>query len=76
MNASADMSIVTLVMNASPVVQCVLAILVIASLASWATIFSKWIVLSRTLRQTEEFEQRFWSGANLTKLLELSLIHI
>ena len=55
MNASADMSIVTLVMNASPVVQCVLAILVIASLASWATIFSKWIVLSRTLRQTEEF---------------------
>ena len=70
MNASADMSIVTLVMNASPVVQCVLAILVIASLASWATIFSKWIVLSRTLRQTEEFEQRFWFGANLTKLLE------
>ena len=70
MNASADMSIVTLVMNASPVVQCVLAILVIASLASWATIFSKWIVLSRTLRQTDEFEQRFWSGANLTKLLE------
>ena len=70
MNASADMSIVTLVMNASPVVQCVLAILVIASLASWATIFSKWIVLSRTLRQTEEFEQRFWSGAYLTKLLE------
>ena len=69
MNASADMSIVTLVMNASPVVQCVLAILVIASLASWATIFSKWIVLSRTLRQTDEFEQRFWSGANLTKLL-------
>ena len=59
MNASADMSIVTLVMNASPVVQCVLAILVIASLASWATIFSKWIVLSRTLRQTDEFEQRY-----------------
>ena len=70
MNASADMSIVTLVMNASPVVQCVLAILVIASLASWATIFSKWIVLSRTLRQTEEFEQRFWSGAILTELRE------
>ena len=70
MNASADLSIVTLVMNASPVVQCVLAILVLASLASWATIFSKWIVLSRTLRQTDAFEQRFWSGANLIKLLE------
>lgn len=70
MNASADMSIVTLVMNASPVVKCVLAILVLASLASWATIFSKWIILSRTLRQTDIFEQRFWSGANLTKLLE------
>ena len=75
MNASADMSIVTLVMNASPVVKCVLAILVLASLVSWATIFSKWCVLSRTLRETDGFEQRFWSGANLTKLLETASAH-
>ena len=68
--SSADLSIVTLVMNASVVVQCVLGILVLASLMSWATIFSKAIVLSRTARQTEEFEKRFWSGADLAKLFE------
>lgn len=70
MNATADLSIITLVMNASTVVKVVLGILVFASLVSWGTIFSKWIVLSRAMRQTEEFEQRFWSGANLAKLYE------
>jgi len=70
MNFNAEMSIVSLVMNASTVVKCVLAILVLASLVSWATIFTKWIVLSRALRQTNEFEQRFWSGVDLAKLFE------
>ena len=70
MNATADLSIITLVMNASTVVKCVLGILVIASLISWATIFSKAIVLSRAMRQAEEFENRFWSGADLAKLFE------
>lgn len=70
MNTTADLSIITLVMNASIVVKCVLGILVFASLISWATIFSKCIVLSRAMRQTNEFEQRFWSGADLAKLFE------
>ena len=70
MNSSADLSIITLVMNASVVVQCVLGLLVLASLLSWTTIFSKMIVLSRAVRQTDEFEGRFWSGTELTKLLE------
>ncbi len=70
MNASADLSIVTLVMNASVVVKCVLGLLIVASLASWATIFSKAIVLSRSARETDDFEKRFWSGADLAKLYE------
>lgn len=70
MNTTADMSIITLVMNASIVVKCVLGILVFCSLVSWTTIFSKWIVLSRAMRQTDEFEKRFWSGAELGKLYE------
>ena len=80
---SADLSIITLVMNASIVVKCVMGILLIASLSSWATIFSKMLVLSRSRRQTDDFEKRFWSGLDLAKLYEtastrpeLSLIHI
>ena len=70
MNTTADLSIITLVMNASIVVKCVLAILVAASLISWATIFSKGLVLSRAARQSDDFEKRFWSGADLAKLYE------
>lgn len=67
---SADLSIITLVMNASVVVKCVMAILLLASLSSWATIFSKIIVLSRSRRQTDDFDKRFWSGLDLAKLYE------
>lgn len=67
---SADLSIITLVMNASIVVKCVMGILLIASLSSWATIFSKMLVLSRSRRQTDDFEKRFWSGLDLAKLYE------
>lgn len=56
---SADLSIITLVMNASVVVKCVMGILLIASLSSWATIFSKMLVLSRSRRQTDDFESAF-----------------
>ena len=67
---SADLSIITLVLNASIVVKCVMVILLLASLSSWATIFSKMLVLSRSLRQTDDFDKRFWSGLDLAKLYE------
>lgn len=70
MNASADLSILTLITNASVVVKIVLAILLTLSLASWTVIFRKFFALSRATRQTDDFETRFWSGADLTKLLE------
>ena len=41
---SADLSIITLVMNASVVVKCVMGILLVASISSWAAIFSKMLV--------------------------------
>ena len=70
MNASADLSILTLVSNASIVVKIVLSILIVLSLASWTVIFRKFLALSRAARQTDDFESRFWSGTELTKLLE------
>lgn len=67
---SADLSIITLVMNASVVVKCVMGILLVASISSWAAIFSKMLVLSRSSRQTDDFDKRFWSGLDLAKLYE------
>ena len=70
MNATADLSILTLITNASIVVKIVLAILIILSLASWTVIFKKFFAVTRAARQTDDFESRFWSGTELTKLLE------
>ena len=70
MNSVSDLSLLTLVAQASPVVKIVLAILVFLSLLSWTVIFRKAIMITCAARQTDEFETRFWSGTELTKLLE------
>ena len=63
-----DLSIFTLVTQASLVVQLVMAGLLLASLASWTVIFGKVFSL-RGLRQgNEDFERDFWSGKNLNDL--------
>jgi len=63
-----DLSFFTLIMNASPVVQAVMALLVFASLASWSMIFDRSRVLKKAKAAAEGFEQRFWSGGDLGKL--------
>lgn len=67
---SADLSLLTLIANASLVVKAVLAILIILSLVSWTVIFQKYFMLHRAQQDTESFENRFWSGTELTHLLE------
>jgi len=54
-----DLSIVHLLLNASGVVQAVVALLVIVSIASWAVIFSKSTVLARATKSNGAFEQAF-----------------
>lgn len=63
-----DMSIVTLLLNASLVVQLVVALLLAVSVVSWAAIFRKVFALQRVRRLTDGFEREFWSGANLNEL--------
>ncbi len=63
-----DMSITALVMQASLVVQIVMAGLVLTSLASWTVIFGKLFGLRRIRNSNEEFEREFWSGRSLTEL--------
>ena len=70
MNAAADLSILSLLTKATLVVQIVMAILVLVSLASWTAIFSKWFAIRRARAQTEGFERSFWSGAELNQLYQ------
>jgi len=63
-----DFSIVTLLLHASPVVQLVVAGLLMISMASWSVIFSKLVGLRRIRGRNDGFEQDFWSGKNLNEL--------
>ncbi len=63
-----DLSILHLVLNASIVVQAVMLLLMLVSIASWAAIFRKLFALRRVKAHNEEFEREFWSGASLNDL--------
>jgi biopolymer transport protein TolQ len=63
-----DLSIITLVLEASIVVQVVMFILLSASIASWTFIFSKRRELKQATDITMDFEQEFWSGVGLVEL--------
>ncbi|WP_424991623.1 protein TolQ [Paludibacterium purpuratum] len=64
------MSFVSLILNASLVVQLVMAGLVLTSILSWALIFNKTFVLKSARRDSDEFERQFWSGTDLNRLYE------
>ena len=70
MTASADLSIISLILHASIVVKIVLTILLALSVISWTMIFQKWFRVQRAQKATEDFEKRFWGGADLGSLFE------
>ncbi len=63
---NSDMSIMHLVLGASPIVQGVLIILVMASVLSWALILGKSRQLRRARRMAEDFEQDFWGSSDIS----------
>ncbi|MFM8692453.1 MAG: protein TolQ [Limnohabitans sp.] len=63
-----DMSIVSLVLHASLVVQIVMAILLALSVTSWAAIIRKLGAIKRIRKLNDEFERVFWSGTSLNEL--------
>ena len=63
-----DFSIVSLLLNASWVVQAVVVLLITLSIISWAAIFRKLFALKRVTALTEDFERDFWSGSSLNDL--------
>jgi biopolymer transport protein TolQ len=70
---SKDLSIISLIANASVLVQLVMLALLLASLASWYYIFRKRYSLRRAQQQAEEFEKEFWSGGNLNELYQAAV---
>ena len=63
-----DLSITALILQASLVVQLVMAGLAITSLISWTVIFGKVFGLKRVRKSNDDFEREFWSGRSLTEL--------
>ena len=63
-----NLSLTHLILQASVLAQMVLGLLIAASIASWAVIFSKRAMLARARNNAEKFEDRFWSGGNLADL--------
>jgi len=63
-----DLSIVSLLLHASWVVQAVVALLIGISIASWAAIFKKIVALKRAQLLNDEFDREFWSGTSLNDL--------
>ncbi len=60
-----DLSFLQLVLNASPLVQLVMASLMAASVISWTMIFDRSRVLKKARQAADQFEERFWSGGDL-----------
>jgi len=65
---NSELSFLSLVLNASPLVQAVMVLLILASVVSWAMIIDRSRVLKKARREADEFENRFWSGGDLGEL--------
>lgn len=63
-----NLSIWSLIANASLLVQGVMAILFIASVMSWVMIIQRGLYLRSAQRGYREFEDAFWSGVDLNSL--------
>ncbi|MEM7651475.1 MAG: protein TolQ [Pseudomonadota bacterium] len=59
-----------LFMMADPIVKAVMLMLILASIWSWAIVFSKKATLSRLNRKASIFEDSFWSGEPLDKIYQ------
>jgi biopolymer transport protein TolQ len=70
MTATQNLSFVSLIANASVLVQLVMLLLLVVSVMSWHYIFRKMFAIRKARTQTEEFERAFWSGGSLQTLYQ------
>jgi biopolymer transport protein TolQ len=67
---SHDLTIVSMIVNASIVVKAVMVLLLLASMLSWTYIFVKIFAIRRARRQADDFEREFWGGSDLVGLYQ------
>ncbi|MEZ5659665.1 MAG: protein TolQ [Burkholderiaceae bacterium] len=65
-----ELSILSLIGQASPLVKVVMGILLLMSLASWTIIFRKFFGLAAAKRTTRAFENDFWKDRDLGSLYQ------
>jgi biopolymer transport protein TolQ len=63
-----NLSIVSLILEASLVVQLVMLCLLVASIASWTIIIEKSRMLKQSVAAADDFEASFWSGGDLASM--------
>ncbi len=68
MTETTDLSILSLVLNASFLVQIILLLLLLASVWSWSIIFGKLTDFKKYRAEAADFEERFLIGSDLNKL--------
>lgn len=65
-----DMNILDLFLKASLLVKLIMLILIGFSIASWAIIIQRTRILNAASREAEAFEDKFWSGIELSRLYQ------
>ncbi len=65
---NAELSLAQLILHASGVVQFIMLVLVLISLASWMVIFKKRMILTSAEAAADDFEEDFWAGGDLFPL--------
>ncbi len=75
MNATQDLSMLSLIWNASVIVQLVMLLLVVVSFMSWYYIFRKGFAIRAARAKTDKFERDFWSGSDLNALYQSAVNH-
>jgi biopolymer transport protein TolQ len=69
-----DLSFVHLIQHASVLVQLVMGLLLLVSLMSWWYIFLKMFAVRLAMKQSEEFEEAFWSQSDLIRLYQKTTV--
>ncbi|MFT3802504.1 MAG: protein TolQ [Burkholderiaceae bacterium] len=67
---NAELSIVELILHASVLVQLIMALLLLISIGSWATIFRKHFQIRNERHDTVRFENDFWTDRDLGALYQ------
>jgi biopolymer transport protein TolQ len=63
--AAPDMSLIGLFLHADPLVQAIMAIMILMSIVSWGIIIDKAMAFKALKAKTDRFEEEFWSAEAL-----------